>query len=95
MRERVFVEIIVEGAAQRDGGKAGGIEIVDAAALFAGGIARRLQVKPPWRVRQEILRESRCCRGALGLSDVDLGLFLRSTGQPRRRSSCRVPSISC
>jgi hypothetical protein len=31
--------------------------------LFAGGIARRLQGKLPRRFRQEILRESWCCRG--------------------------------
>jgi hypothetical protein len=63
MRERMFVELIIEGTAQRDGGKAGGIEIVDAAALLAGGIARRLQGKLPRSVRQKVLRESRCCRG--------------------------------
>jgi hypothetical protein len=59
MRERVFVEIIVEGTAQCDGRKAGGIEIVDAAALFAGGIARRLQIKLPRCIRQKVLREGR------------------------------------
>jgi hypothetical protein len=53
----MLIEIIVEGATQREGGKVRRIDILNAAALLAGGIARRIQRKPSRCIRQEILRE--------------------------------------
>jgi hypothetical protein len=57
MLERMYVEIIVEGALQRDLAEIGGVDGVDAAALLARCVARGLQVELARRALQKVLSQ--------------------------------------
>ena len=57
--ERMLVEIIVEGAMQRDGSEIGSVDLVDATALLACSVMRGQQCQLLRRGLEMVLREAR------------------------------------